>query len=250
MRETADPVEEEGVRRALQAAADADLCVLVLDAVADRTNTFQWLGDRSATETRRGAPPLWVVYNKIDLMAGASEAAAVHAASGEAQRTYEVSCHTGEGVAQFLHALQVPPYPPLPRGDALASPQHFAFPDVAGEAVELWTGASTERVRRRRPRRCASCGHHQAAAPRASAGVQRRTAPVRGCRGSRRNRRPRARTRSTAERALTEHIRGHMRRYQSAGGHAELAAEELRAATVALGHITGALGMCFGTLSK
>ena len=141
MRETADPVEEEGVRRALQAAADADLCVLVLDAVADQTNTFQWLGGRSATERRGGAPPLWVVYNKMDLVAGASEAAGVHSPhaasgeSGEAQRTYEVSCRTGGGVAQFLHALQVPPYPPFRLLDILfqpASPQPFAFPDVAG----------------------------------------------------------------------------------------------------------------------
>jgi hypothetical protein len=136
VRDTTDPVEEEGVRRALQAAADADLCVLVLDAVADQTNTFQWLGARSTADSRGGAPPLWVVYNKMDLMTAASEAAGVHAASGQAQRTYEVSCRTGDGVAQFLHALQVLPYPPRCLSESLfhpSKPQPLVFPDVAME---------------------------------------------------------------------------------------------------------------------
>ena len=54
IRETDDPVEQEGVRRARARAADADLVL--------------WLADTStATVQHEGAAPVWLVRNKIDL---------------------------------------------------------------------------------------------------------------------------------------------------------------------------------------
>jgi len=58
IRETDDPVEQEGVRRARTRAADADL-VLWLD---DGSH-----GDASAPSDVANAAPVWIVRNKIDL---------------------------------------------------------------------------------------------------------------------------------------------------------------------------------------
>ena len=54
IRETDDPVEQEGVRRAHARAADADLVL--------------WLTDRASTEqVSGGVVPTWTVRTKIDL---------------------------------------------------------------------------------------------------------------------------------------------------------------------------------------
>src|SRR5207342_2032696 len=54
IRETDDPVEQEGVRRARARAEDADLVL--------------WLSDSPGVETRgEGTAPVWLVRNKIDL---------------------------------------------------------------------------------------------------------------------------------------------------------------------------------------
>ncbi len=61
IRETDDPVEQEGVRRARARAAEADLVL--------------WLVDTPHQESRtEGAVPIWVVRNKIDLDAAAGVA--------------------------------------------------------------------------------------------------------------------------------------------------------------------------------
>src|SRR3954469_21984768 len=59
IRETDDPVEQEGVRRARARAADADLVLWMVD-VEPTTDAYQ------------GAAPLWTVRNKIDLGAEAT----------------------------------------------------------------------------------------------------------------------------------------------------------------------------------
>lgn len=57
IRDTDDPVEREGVRRARARAADADLVL--------------WLADRDGDlPTLDGAAPMWIVRNKIDLDTG------------------------------------------------------------------------------------------------------------------------------------------------------------------------------------
>ncbi|WP_027525103.1 tRNA uridine-5-carboxymethylaminomethyl(34) synthesis GTPase MnmE [Bradyrhizobium sp. Ec3.3] len=55
IRETDDPVEQEGVRRARARAADADLVLWLADA------------DRSEEGRPAGTAPVWTVRNKIDL---------------------------------------------------------------------------------------------------------------------------------------------------------------------------------------
>src|SRR5262249_37435751 len=60
IRETDDPVEQEGVRRARARAADADLVL--------------WLADiDEAKITDEGNAPVWLVRNKIDLGVGGDE---------------------------------------------------------------------------------------------------------------------------------------------------------------------------------
>src|SRR6187399_757436 len=56
IRETADPVEEEGVRRARVRAGEADLVLWLVDAAARPSDPDQWLADSGV--------PLWIVSNK------------------------------------------------------------------------------------------------------------------------------------------------------------------------------------------
>ena len=57
IRETDDPVEQEGVRRARARAAEADLVLWLADAQHEKILS-------------EGAAPVWLVRNKIDLDAG------------------------------------------------------------------------------------------------------------------------------------------------------------------------------------
>ena len=61
IRETDDPVEQEGVRRARARAAEADLVLWLADAEHERI-------------LHEGAAPVWLVRNKIDLDGGRSGA--------------------------------------------------------------------------------------------------------------------------------------------------------------------------------
>jgi tRNA modification GTPase len=88
IRETDDPVEQEGVRRARARAADADLVL--------------WLADSlQAAFDRDGAAPIWRVRNKIDLEAARPLAEA--AAPG--LRSFEISASRGDGVPELIAAL-------------------------------------------------------------------------------------------------------------------------------------------------
>jgi tRNA modification GTPase len=95
IRETADPVEQEGVRRARRRAAEADLVLWMIDA-----------------EHKEGGPagdaPVWVVRNKIDLdvASGVSQgglARAVCEATGGSG--FEISAGQGDGVPELIAAL-------------------------------------------------------------------------------------------------------------------------------------------------
>jgi tRNA modification GTPase len=89
IRETDDPVEQEGVRRARARAADADLVL--------------WLSDSSqAAIDHDGAAPIWTVRNKIDLEeAGRSLAEAVVPGQG----SFQISASRGDGVPELIAAL-------------------------------------------------------------------------------------------------------------------------------------------------
>jgi tRNA modification GTPase len=87
IRETDDPVEQEGVRRARARAADADLVL--------------WLSDspHAAIEHDESAP-LWMVRNKIDL-----GEAGRPLAEELGQGIFQISASRGDGVPELINAL-------------------------------------------------------------------------------------------------------------------------------------------------
>ena len=89
IRETDDPVEQEGVRRARARAADADLVL--------------WLSDSPQVAIDQdGVAPIWTVRNKIDLEeAGRSLAEAVMPGQG----IFQISASRGDGVPELIAAL-------------------------------------------------------------------------------------------------------------------------------------------------
>jgi len=84
IRDTDDPVEQEGVRRARARAADADLVL--------------WLSEgKSSGADHRGDAPVWVIRNKIDL--GGEES------SESANPVFRISAKQGDGIAELIDAL-------------------------------------------------------------------------------------------------------------------------------------------------
>jgi len=87
IRETDDPVEQEGVRRARARAADADLVL--------------WLADSPGVAIRHeGVAPVWTVRNKIDL-----EVAGRPLAESSEGRAFQISASRGDGVPELIAAL-------------------------------------------------------------------------------------------------------------------------------------------------
>jgi tRNA modification GTPase len=88
IRETEDPVEQEGVRRARARAAEADLVL--------------WLADRAGENAAHdGAAPVWLVHNKIDLIApGPTEPG-----EGGALPEFGISAARGDGLPELIAAL-------------------------------------------------------------------------------------------------------------------------------------------------
>jgi tRNA modification GTPase len=85
IRDTDDPVEQEGVRRARARAADADLVL--------------WLCEgEPAGADHRGDAPVWVVRNKIDLTGDEADSEPVNL-------TFRVSAKHGQGIAALIDAL-------------------------------------------------------------------------------------------------------------------------------------------------
>jgi tRNA modification GTPase len=85
IRDTEDPVEQEGVRRARARAADADLVL--------------WLSEHGSDPVdHHGDAPVWMIRNKIDLdgVAGSVEAAGP---------LFRISAKQGDGIAELIDAL-------------------------------------------------------------------------------------------------------------------------------------------------
>jgi tRNA modification GTPase len=84
IRETDDPVEQEGVRRARARAAEADLVL--------------WLTDADGAKPRlSGDAPTWIVRNKIDLDSTR--------ASKQRESTYAISASRGDGLAELISGM-------------------------------------------------------------------------------------------------------------------------------------------------
>jgi tRNA modification GTPase len=86
IRETDDPVEQEGVRRARARAAEADLVLWLVDA-------------QHEIDLRKDAAPVWVVRNKIDLDP------AVAARQGWSGTDFGISASRGDGMEELIAAL-------------------------------------------------------------------------------------------------------------------------------------------------
>jgi tRNA modification GTPase len=87
IRETDDPVEQEGVRRARARAGEADLVLWMIDAPHEQN--FQ-----------PGVAPVWVVRNKIDL-----DAATAVSWRGQDGTDFKMSASRGDGVPELIAAL-------------------------------------------------------------------------------------------------------------------------------------------------
>jgi tRNA modification GTPase len=83
VRETDDPVEQEGVRRARARAAEADLVLWLVD-------------DNSADAAVGSAVPAWTVRTKIDLAPRGADAG---------QFDFRISASRGDGVKELISAL-------------------------------------------------------------------------------------------------------------------------------------------------
>jgi len=95
IRETDDPVEQEGVRRARARAEDADLVLWLVEAgQAADPDAFSSL--RNSGDGGRSGNSVWIVRNKIDL-AGANGAGP----RGE----FRISASRGEGISELVESL-------------------------------------------------------------------------------------------------------------------------------------------------
>ncbi|MDA9430392.1 tRNA uridine-5-carboxymethylaminomethyl(34) synthesis GTPase MnmE [Bradyrhizobium sp. CCBAU 51627] len=92
IRETDDPVEQEGVRRARARAEDADLVLwLVEGAAAADPDAMRSL--RKSGDSDRGDGTVWIVRNKIDLGAAGP--------GGE----FGISASRGDGIPELVEAI-------------------------------------------------------------------------------------------------------------------------------------------------
>ena len=86
IRETDDPVEQEGVRRARARAAEADLVL--------------WLADAGQEEiVQDGAAPVWILRNKIDLDPAGRESVPAGDELARGAARFGISASRGDGLA-------------------------------------------------------------------------------------------------------------------------------------------------------
>src|SRR6266853_2573064 len=101
VRESSDPVEQEGVRRARARAEASDLVLWVTDA------TLRDSLAAPAHLTKPGGPAVWVLSNKSDLVQGKDPATASdgHSARGNGVPCYRISALTGASFDDLVGGL-------------------------------------------------------------------------------------------------------------------------------------------------
>src|SRR6476661_8429163 len=104
IRPTQDPIEREGVRRASEQAAQADLVLWVIDAVA-ANGVESAAGVNFAREAAGVAAdaPLWLLVNKIDLLAKGAD---VKLPGHGGECVHLISSVSGEGIDALVSALR------------------------------------------------------------------------------------------------------------------------------------------------
>jgi tRNA modification GTPase len=91
IRDTSDPVEEEGVRRARARAAEADLVLWLTDSTAEVV--------LPTSESAVG--PVWLVETKVDLVGGGAQ----RSVPGSTAGVFRISAAQGQGLAELTGAL-------------------------------------------------------------------------------------------------------------------------------------------------
>lgn len=89
IRATSDPVEEEGVRRARERAADADLVLWLTEPTAEPALPAASVG------------PVWLVMNKVDLLSGGPR----QPGPDFVGRVFAISARQGQGLADLTAGL-------------------------------------------------------------------------------------------------------------------------------------------------
>lgn len=107
LRETGDPVELEGVRRARARAAAADLVLWLVDArqPCEPGGALGVGGDGRAAEAPAEATCAWVIVNKIDLIDSELKREWTDRFESE-KNVFAISAATGQGVDGLLAALE------------------------------------------------------------------------------------------------------------------------------------------------
>src|SRR5262245_46757122 len=100
IRETNDPVEREGVRRASEQAAGANLVLWIVDATAaDWREAAKWCAIQAAPHS-----VTWLVVNKMDLLGEAGERR-IESKFIQHETVNFISSATGAGVDELVNAL-------------------------------------------------------------------------------------------------------------------------------------------------
>ena len=101
IRDSDDPVEREGVRRARDRAAAADLVLWVTDASVG--------GGRAGQDEAWAAKPIaaevWLLRNKADLIADEPQCQDESGCKNKSNRSFTISARTGRGMDRFVAAL-------------------------------------------------------------------------------------------------------------------------------------------------
>jgi tRNA modification GTPase len=101
MRETDDPIEREGVRRASEQAAAADLVLWLVDAIA--IDVQMPMAVEQASRVPAGSA-FWILVNKIDLL-NDSETARIESEFVRELTIHLLSSRTAAGVDELVNAL-------------------------------------------------------------------------------------------------------------------------------------------------
>jgi tRNA modification GTPase len=102
IRDSDDPVEQEGVRRASEQAADADLVLWVVDAsVAGTSRPWE---DAGLPAGGSSDAPIWFLVNKIDLI-DLNQWPRIEPGFKKELTVHLLSAETGRGVDQLVQAL-------------------------------------------------------------------------------------------------------------------------------------------------
>ncbi|MGE5313592.1 MAG: tRNA uridine-5-carboxymethylaminomethyl(34) synthesis GTPase MnmE [Acidobacteriota bacterium] len=137
LRETADEIEQEGVRRTQARMADADLVVLLVDAShpADAEDVRLY---REIARTRAEQAVLLTVFNKADIESPEFKDSVSAFTNEEGRHSVSISCRTHEGIARFkemLYHLALPHYDTDARSITITNLRHKQSLEAAEESL-------------------------------------------------------------------------------------------------------------------